>query len=129
MIGGGRTDRLPADVAAVIQPRHDVGQPDRVDVEDGGRVRIIADAPGIAGDQQQIAQTHRVRAQQVGLDAEQVAIAAGIVQDGLDARLLLHEHGERERADARPGAHPVGNVHGVDAADLEGARPLTSSVW
>src|SRR5438045_7817385 len=42
----------------------------------------------------------------------------------LDARLLLDEDGERERADARAGAQSVGNRHGIDAADLERARPL-----
>ena len=102
-----RANRLAADVAAVIQARHDVGQADRVDVEDRRGVGIVADAPGIAGDEQQVAQAHRVRAEQVGLDAEQVAIAAGIVEQRLDARLLLDQHGERQRAQARAGAQAV----------------------
>src|SRR5258706_5330260 len=70
-----RADRLPADVAPAIEPRHEVGQPDRVDVEDSGRIRIIADPPGIASDEHQVSQPHRVRAKQVGLDAQQIAIA------------------------------------------------------
>ena len=82
----------------MIQPGHDVGQADRIDVEHRGGVGIVADAPGIARDQQQVAQAHRVRAEQIGLNAEQVAIAAGVVQQRLDARLLLDQHRERQRA-------------------------------
>ena len=71
---------------------------------------IVADAARIAGDEQQVAQAHRVRAEQVRLDAEQVPIAAGVVQQRLDAGLLLDEHGQRQRADPRAGPLAVGNV-------------------
>ena len=89
MKAGRLADRLPADVAAVVELRDDVGQADRVDVEDGGGIRIVAERRGIAGDEQQVANAHRVGAQQIRLDAQQVAVAAGVVQDGLDAGLLL----------------------------------------
>ena len=39
--------------------------------------------------QQQVADAHRVRAEQVGLHAEQVPVAAGVLQDRLDAGVLL----------------------------------------
>ena len=55
---------------------------------------------------------------------EQVAIAARVVQQRLDARLLLDQHGERQRADARAGALAVGNVDDVHAADLQPPRPF-----
>ena len=97
---GRRANRLAADVAAMVQARHDVGQPDRIDVEHGRGVRIIADAPGIAGDEQQIAQAHGVRAEQVGLDAEQIPIAAGVVQQRFDARLLFDQHRQRQARSA-----------------------------
>ena len=110
------------------QPRFsradDVGQADRVDVEDGGRVGIVADAPWIAGDEHEIAQPHRVRAEQIGLDAEQVPIAAGVVQQRLDAGLLLDQDRERQGADARAAAQRVGNVDDVDAANLELPRAI-----
>ena len=96
-----RADRLAADVAAVIEARHQVGQADRVDVEHGGRVRVVADAARVAGDEHQVAQPHRMRAEQIGLDADQVAIATGVVQQRLDARLLLDQHRQRQAADAR----------------------------
>ena len=41
---GRRADRLAADVAAVVEPRDDVGQADRIDVEHRRRIRIVADA-------------------------------------------------------------------------------------
>ena len=57
-------DRLLADVQAAIEARHDVGQSDRVDVVDGGRVRIVADSSGVACDEHDVAQSHRVRAEE-----------------------------------------------------------------
>jgi hypothetical protein len=62
-----------------------------------------------------------VRAEQVGLHPEQVPIAAGVLEHGLDARVLLDEHGERERAHARP-ARTFRDVHHVHAADAQHAR-------
>ncbi len=41
--------------------------------------------------QMQIANAYGGRAQQVRLDAEHIAVAAGVVQDGLYADLLLNE--------------------------------------
>ena len=86
----------------MIEARHDVGQTDRVDVEDRGGVGIVADPARIAGDEQQIAQAHGVRAEQIRLDPEQVPVAAGVVQQRLDAGLLLDQHRERRaRSTAR----------------------------
>ena len=62
------------------------------------------------------------RAQQVGLDAEHVAVAAGVVQHRLDAHLLLDQDGQRLVAHARRGPRGVGNVDGVHADGLQEAR-------
>ena len=77
----GAPMRLAADVEPAVQPRDDVREADRIDVEDRRRVRIVADLRRIAGDEQHVADAHRVRAEQVRLHAEQVAIAAGVVED------------------------------------------------
>ena len=89
-----RTDRLTADIAAAIEPRDEIGESDRVDVKHHRRVGIVANAGGIAGHEHEVAQPHGVRAEQIGLDAEQIAVAAGIMKDGLDAGLLLDEYRE-----------------------------------
>ena len=67
---------------------------------------------------------HRVRAEQVGLHAEQVPIAAGVVEDGLDAGLLLDDQRGGERAHARAGARAVGDVDEVDAVNAQLPRLL-----
>ncbi len=77
----------------LIQIVDDIGEPDGVHVEHRGGIRIGAHARRIAGDADQVADAHRVRAQQFGLDAENVAVAAAEVQHGLDPGLLLDQAG------------------------------------
>ncbi len=60
--------------------------------------------------------------------AEQVPIAAGVVKDRLDARLLLDQDRGGQRAHPRARPRAVGNVDEVDAADLELARLLDQRV-
>ena len=48
------------------------------------RIGIIAERAHVAGDAEQVAQPHRVRAQQIGLDAQQVLVATRILQQRLD---------------------------------------------
>ena len=65
----------------------------------------------------------RVRAQQLRLDAEDVAVAAAEVVHRLDAGLLLDQLAGDLRAHAGAGARTVGNVDAVDArARRSGAR-------
>ena len=59
---------------------------------------------------------HGMRAQQIGLDADQVPIATRIVQDGLDTGPLLDQHRQRQAADARAGPLSVGNTDRLRAA-------------
>ena len=110
---------LLADIQAAVEPRHHVGQADRIDVVDGGRVRVIADARRIASDDQQVAHAHRVRAEQIRLHPEQVSIAARVVEDGLHAGLLLDDERRRERAHPRARARTVGNVDEVHAVNAQ----------
>ena len=123
MKAGRRPDRLSTDVEAVIEPRNHVSKADGIDVEHRRRVGIVADHARLAGHRDEVADPHRVRAEQIRLHAEQVAIAAGELQHGFDPRLLLDEHRERQRAHAGA-ARSVGDVHDVDAANLQRARLL-----
>ena len=70
---------------------HDIHQADRINVKDRGRVRIITHLWRIPGDAKQIAQSDRVCAQQITLDAEHIAITARVMQDGLDITMLLDQ--------------------------------------
>ncbi len=87
-----------------------------------GRVGIVAGVRRIAGDQQDVADPHRVRAEQIRLHAEQVAVAARVVKDRLDPRLLLDHHRRGQRADSRARTRPFGDVDQVDAVRAELAR-------
>ena len=120
-------NRLPRHVEAVIEPAHHVGEADRVDVEDRRGIGVVADLAHVAGDAEQVAHAHRVRAEQVRLDAEQVAVAARILEQRLDAGLLADEGGQRQRADARAAAGRVRHEHQVDACRPASRAAATAS--
>ncbi len=63
-------------------------------------------------------------AEQVRLDGEQIAVAAGVMQDGLDAGVLLNLDAEALRAHAGRGARRVGDVDGMHAKLREHAGSL-----
>ena len=99
----------------MVQLVHHVRQANRVDVEHSGRVRIRAHLRRIAGNQKQVPQAQRRGAQQVGHHAEQIAIAAAVVQHRLRFRFrVLHHQRRGHRAHARLRARPVGNVDAID---------------
>ena len=112
---GLRTHRVAADIEPVIQIVDDVDQADGVHVEHRGGVRIGAHARRIAGDADQVAHARGVRAEQLGLDAQNVAVAAAEVEHRFDAGLLLDELAGDLRAHAGAGARAVGHVDAVDA--------------
>ena len=82
---GGRADGVAADIEAAIEVVDDVHQSDSVHVEDSRGVGIVAQLGRIAGDADEVVDAHGAGAQQVRLDAEDVAVAAGVVQHGLNA--------------------------------------------
>src|ERR1039458_5891552 len=78
-------------------------------------IGVRAHARRIAGDANQVAHAQAVRPQQFALDAEDIAVAATEVVDGLDAGQFLDQLAGDLRAHARAGAWAIGNVDGVDA--------------
>ena len=117
-----RPDRLPADIESAIEPRDHVDETDRVHVEHGRRVGVRPLLRRIARCQQDVAQSQLVRTDQIRLHADQMAIAAGVVQQRLDGRLLLDER--RQGQCARAGTRPrvVRHVDGDRPEVLEPAR-------
>ncbi len=119
-----RSHRVAADIQAVIQIADDVDQADGIHVENRRGIRVRAHARRIAGDADQVADAGGVRAQQFGLDAQNVAVAAAEVEHGLDAGVPLDELAGDLRAHAGAGARAIGNVDGVDAGFAAAARAV-----
>ncbi len=99
----------------MIEPPHDVHQADRVDVEDCRRIGIVAQLRRIAGQAENVLEPDRRGAQQVRLNAEHIPIAARVVQDRLDARVLLNLNAQALRAHAGRRTRRVGHVDCVHA--------------
>ena len=112
---GGCRDRIGADVEPVIETPHDIDETDGIDIKDRRRVGVVAELGWIAGEAKNIFQADRRRAEQVRLDAENVPVAAGVVQYRLDAGVLLNLDAKALGAHARRGAGRVGHIDGVDA--------------
>ncbi len=119
---GAGADGVGADVEAVIEPAHDVDETDGVDVKDSSRVRIVAQLGRIAGEAEDVVQADGRGAQQIRLDGENIAVAAGVMQDRLNAGVLLNLDAEALRAHAGRGARRVGHVDGVHAQRGQQAR-------
>ena len=85
--GRGRVDRSPVVVLAAVQARHQVREPDRVDLVDAARARVVADLGRIAGHREHVADAARVRAEELRLEAHDRRVARRQVRDRLDAAL------------------------------------------
>ena len=94
---------------------HNVHQADRIHVKDRSRIGIVTHLGWIAGDADQVADAHGRRAQKIGLDAQHIAVAAGVVQNRFDADLSLHEQRQGLITHTRGGARAVRNVDSVHA--------------
>src|ERR1035441_7162838 len=88
---GLRADGVAANIQAVVEVVDDVDEADGVDVEDRRGVGVKAHARRIAGDADEVAHPRGVRAQQLRLDAQNVAVAAAEVAHRLDAGVLLNQ--------------------------------------
>ena len=95
---------LPAGSMPRFMLRRHLEQPDRVEVVDRGRLRVVADLGRIAGDDDQVADADGVGAEQVRHLAEQVPVAAAHVQDRLDPVALEQQRAEGQVRHARHGA-------------------------
>jgi hypothetical protein len=103
---------------------HDVDQTDGVHVKDCGGVRIVAQLGRVAGEAQNVVQADGRSSQQVRLNRKQIAVAAGVMQNRLNAGVLLNLDAEALRAHAGRGARRVGHVDGVHAELRQQLRAL-----
>src|SRR5439155_7605770 len=66
---GRRIDRSPVVVLAAVEARHQLREPDRVDLVDPAGAGIVADLRWVAGDREHVANAARVRAEKLRLEA------------------------------------------------------------
>ena len=129
-IGGGAEEEIGRDVElaaggegrALDHVAGDAQQRDRVEVEHGLGLRLVALADIVAGQAQHVAHAERRHAEQVALHGDAVAVAAGHLAD---RRQPVHgQHRGRRRArHVAIAAGAVGDVDGIGEI-LEAARPL-----
>ncbi len=81
---GLRIDRLPSQIDALVEPLLHGGHADGIGVENAGGVGVVAQLGRIAGDEEDIPHAAGRTGQEVGLHADQVAVAAAEMEDGLD---------------------------------------------
>ena len=98
----GDTDRIAAQIQSVVQTPYDVHQSNGIDIENCRGIRVIAQLGRIASEAENILQADRRSPQQVRLDAQQVAVATGIVQQRFDAGLLNLDTQDSARSCAAP---------------------------
>src|ERR1035437_895097 len=82
---GAGANRVGADVEAVVEAAQHVDQADGIHIENGRRIRIVAKFGRVAGKAEDVVQAYRRGSQQVRLNAEDIAIAAGVMEDRVDA--------------------------------------------
>src|ERR1039458_6351326 len=99
----------------MVEALHDVDQADGVDIKYRRGVRIVAQFGRVSGEAKDVAKADGGGAEQVRLNTEKVAVAAGVVEDGLDVGELLNLDAETLGAHAGRGARRIGYIDGVDA--------------
>ena len=109
---------MPRDLAAgreftlVAQALRGFDQRPRVDIEHRLGVGLVAGLRVVAGEHQEVVDAERRRAHEVALQRDAVAVAAGELQDRLDAR-PEEERRRGKRAHVRPRAGAVGQIDRV----------------
>ena len=99
-----------------------VGQPqeaDRVEIKHGGRRGVVAHLRRVARDDHQVPDPEHPGAEQVGVQPQQIPIAAANVQDDVDRHLRLHAQAERQIAHARGRARAIRDIDDIDAGPLQ----------
>ena len=122
---GGRVDLAAVVVLARVHPRDHLREPDRVDVVDALRSRVIASLGRVAGDGEHVANALRVRAEQHRLETGDRGVARGEVRDRLEPDDALDRRRGDEAAHPRSRARVVVDVDDVDVPrGLESVRQL-----
>jgi len=120
------SDRVAANIEPAIEIVNNVYQADRVHVEDRGCVGIAAHFRRVAGNANQVSDSDCGRAQQVGLNAQHIAVPAGVMQDGFDSGLLLQKQRQGLVTHTGGGARAIRNIDCVHATDFRNLAPVSS---
>ena len=115
----GGANGVAANIEAMIEASDDIDQSDCVYIKDCRRIRIVAQFRRISGKAKNVLQANRRGPEQVGLDAQHIAVAAGIVQHCLNSSVLLDLDTQALRAHARRGAR---RIRYIDRVDTEGCQ-------
>ena len=123
-----RVDRPAVEVLAAVQARDQLREPDRVDLVDAARARVVADLGRVAGDREDVAHALGVRAEQHRLEAERSS-QSRVVRCGTvsSPALALDRAGDHQRAHAGARGRVVVDVDEADAARVARARARRSS--
>src|ERR671921_529357 len=93
-------------ILSPVHPGEDVDEADRVGVEDRSRLGVVPDLGRISRHGQDVIYSQGRRPEQVGLQPDDVPVAAGDVGDDLDAGLVLYDPGRRYGVHPEPGPRP-----------------------
>ena len=85
----GRVNRVAADVDSAVEVAGNLCEADGVYIEDPRNIGVVADLRRIAGDDQEIGDARGIAAEDIRLHANQVAVAAAVVEDGFNVHLLM----------------------------------------
>jgi hypothetical protein len=86
---GRFADGASARIQSSVEPPDQIGQPDAVDIEHGGRVPICPCHRGIPRNREHVAQSGGRGAQEVALHPEHVAVPAGVVEHRFNTGFTL----------------------------------------
>ena len=112
-------DGVPGKVESMVEPIHDVGEANRVDIEDRSGIRITPKLRRISRDGEDIAHAERPRTEQVRLHADDIPVATSEVEDCLDPHLALDDPRKDERRHACRGTRSVGDIDRVNTEMVE----------
>ena len=110
---GGAVELVARPVVALVHLLAALDQVDRIEVEDALGLLVVAHHGMVAGEAEDVGDAQESRRQQVGLQTQAVAVAAGGLEDGVAAP--AHDlAGDGQGAQAHDRALVVGDVETVD---------------
>ena len=111
-------------IDASIEARHHAETADRVEVIHRRSMRVVTHLRRVAGYDHQVVQAQRVIGEQVGLQAEQVAIAHAEMHQRLHAKLAPHLQCQCPVGHADRGPRTISDVDHIHAGRLQHPRRL-----
>lgn len=100
-------DAVACHVDAVVEAVEDAHEADGVHVIHARGAGVVADVGGVTRDCEDVANSQGMSPEEVGLDGEQISVAAGEVHHDFDANLVLDERADAERVHPQPGTCAV----------------------